>query len=109
MPSSDHREKAVEAAALYLRGVAELPGPRKPEEAEPTAYALLAQIDPHLRRAHFEEFREAMLSVATGKDEWAKDPEASWNPAERTVLGREAQAIRSALDAAQELLEGDHG
>lgn len=73
---SEHREKAVEAATKYLREVAELPGPRKPEEAAPTAAMLFTLIEPHLQRMYWgrletnldlDQLRSELQRIAEGR------------------------------------------
>lgn len=105
------REEAVELAAGYLREVLSLDYPRKPEEAEPIAHALLARIYPVLRsqierelgqklevayEAGMLEVRERLLSEAK-KLERPNEPGEGFAAA--AVREVKAQGIRDALTA----------
>jgi hypothetical protein len=98
---SDHREKAVEAAERQVtaRGMTPLAG------------GLAAQIidaaDPHLRRAHFEEFKEAALGDEVIEAAYIAS-DAIYRAGDGTAVEEDLYpaVLQAALDKAQELLEG---
>lgn len=81
------------------QGIGEQGRRRYCEDAESSLEEAAPFLAPAIRAAAVEEYKELLLEHAAAKDEWARDPAATWNAAERTVLARESQAIRSAIAA----------
>src|SRR5665811_996947 len=87
----DTNQEALEIAATYLRRVAALGGPRKPEEAEPTAAMLIAKVAPIIEAEVLE--RLARLFEAHAADAEARQiPDLivrTWRDAARAALDQE--------------------
>lgn len=89
---------AKEVATKYLREIAELPYPRKPEEAEPTAVALLLQVEPLLQAEEQERIREALPNAIQAA--LSTHMEAERGVSEAVDAGCDLSELPSPLDLA---------
>jgi hypothetical protein len=113
---SEHREKAVEAAAKARHGRAlhehwaDVGGERRERLLEEARLDLQA-AEPHLQRMYLERFRELLLgdgAVAMAK--LRHSLLANYNAPARAAALEDARAgLEAALDKAQDLMEGESG